>query len=180
MSRRIAASALRSAIVTGDRSALSSTAILCRKCGRMASPAASARSEASARNASSSATGLLFQAFEIGDDIRPILHLRQAGEGHLCALRKFLRLIKPNVELVRVPLLALMREERLRELIVRHCGNVLFHDAVEVGSDLVSAAFIEGVALQADLGNLLAVLRAGLCHRPLSLLPFCRGLRGGR
>src|SRR5437763_14327743 len=102
MSRRIAASALRSAIVTGDKSALSSTAILCRKCGRMASPAASARSEASARNASSSATVLLFQAFEIADDIRAVLHLRQAGECHLCALREVLRPIEPDIELVRV------------------------------------------------------------------------------
>src|ERR1051326_7380023 len=180
MSRRIAASALRSAIVTGDRSALSSTTILCRKCGRMASPAASTRAEASARNASSSPTFLLFQAVEIGDDIRAVLNLWQARECHLCALREVLRLIKPNIELVRVPLLALMRGERLRELIVRYCGDVLFHDAVEVGADLVGAAFIEGVALQADLGNLLAVLRVGLCHRRLDRLDFRRGLRGSR
>src|SRR5205085_5007060 len=164
MSRRIAASALRSAIVTGDKSGLSSTAILCRKCGRMASPAASARSEASARKSSSSLTFLLFQAFEIGDDIGAVLYLREPREGHLGALRKVLRLVEPDIELVRIPFLALVRSKRLRELIVRHRGDVLLHDAVEVGADLVGAAFVKGVALLADLGNLLAMLRVGLGH----------------
>src|SRR3954451_7528027 len=130
----------------------------------MASPAASARSEASARKSSSSLTFLLFQAFEIGDDIGAVLYLREPREGHLGALRKVLRLVEPDIELVRTPFLALVRSERLRELIVRHRGDVLLHDAVEVGADLVGTAFVKGVALLADLGNLLAMLRVGLGH----------------
>src|SRR5436190_12791475 len=180
MTRRIAASALRSAIVTGDKSGLSSTAILCRKCGRMVSPAASARSEASARKSSSSLTFLLFQAFEISDDIGAVLYLREPREGHLGALRKVLRLVEPDIELVRVPFLGLVRRKRLRELVVRHRGDVLFHDAVEVGADLVGAAFVKGVALLADLGNLLAVLRIGLGHRRLDRLDFRRCLCAAR
>src|ERR1700731_1397369 len=180
ISWRIAASAARSATVTGDRSALSSTAILWRKYGRIPSPAASARSAASARNASSSPTGLLFQAFEIGDDIGPILHLRQAGEAHLGTLGEGLRLVKPDVELVGIPLLALLLEQRRGKLVVRHAGDVLVHDAEQIGADLVGAALLERVALLADFGDLLAVLRIGLGHhRPDRLRP-AGGLGRGR
>src|SRR5207248_3191583 len=145
-----AASALRSATVTGDRSGLSSTAILCRKCGRMASPAVSARSAASARKPSSSPTILLLQAFEVGHHIRSVLHLRQAGKGHLRTLREVLRPIEPHIELVRVPLLALVRRECLRELVIRHGCDVFFEDPEQVRADLVRPAFVESVALQAD------------------------------
>ena len=51
---RIAASAARSAMVTGVRSGLSSTSIAVRKCGRIAAPAASANWAASAKQASRS------------------------------------------------------------------------------------------------------------------------------
>src|SRR5258705_11142327 len=112
ISRRIAVSAARSATVTGDRSGLSVTAMGWRKCGRIASPAASARSPASARKRLSSPTGLLFQGFEIGDDIGPVLHLRQSREAHLGALGKLLRPVEPQVKLVGVPFLALMLGER--------------------------------------------------------------------
>src|SRR5260370_24515503 len=95
--RRIAASAARSATVTGDRSGLSSTVSFWRKYGRIASPAASARSTARARNWSVATTFLLFHAFEIGDDVGPVLRLRQARKRHLGALGEFLRLWRPDI-----------------------------------------------------------------------------------
>src|SRR5437763_8306503 len=184
ISRRIAVSAARSATVTGDKSGLSVTARGWRKCGRIASPAASARSPASARKRSSSPTGLLFQGFEVGDDIGPVLHLRQSGEAHLGALGELLRLVEPDIELVGIPFLALMRRERLRELVVRHGGDVPFPDAAQIGADRVCAALLEGVALQADLGDLLTMRRIGLGqHRFDRLRPGRRaggGCRAGR
>src|SRR5205807_6811807 len=162
ISRRIAVSAARSAAVTGDRSGLSSTVIGWRKYGRIASPAASARSAASARNGSSSATGLLFQAFQIGHDIGAVLRLRQAGERHLGALGETLRLEQPHIQLIRIPLLALMREQCLGELVVRHGGDVFLHDPEEIRTDLVLTTLVEGVALQADFGDLLTMRRIGL------------------
>src|SRR5579872_2884115 len=151
---RIAVSAARSAAVTGDRSALSSTRIAWRKYGRIAAPAASASSAASAKAASSgtpaaaavAATLLLFERLEIGDHVGPVLDLRQAGEAHLGALGEILRLVEPDIELVRVPLLALMRRQGLRELVARHIGDVLVHHAKQVGADLVRAALVEAVA----------------------------------
>src|SRR3954452_6627549 len=98
--RRIAASASRSAMVTGDRSALSSITSLWRKCGRIAAPAASASSLASARKRSRSISVLpalaparrpdlfprLFQRLEIGDHVGAVLRLLESREAHLRAL----------------------------------------------------------------------------------------------
>src|SRR5439155_22840704 len=99
ISSRIACSAARSAIVTGERSGLSSTVSGARKCGRIAAPAASASRVARARKRSSSTTGLLFEAFEIGDDVGAVLPLLDAGERHLGPLGEYLRFVEPDIEL---------------------------------------------------------------------------------
>src|SRR5258708_3302243 len=112
MSRRIAASAARSAAVTGLRSGLSSTAREVRKYGRITAPAASASSEARARYASNAATSSLFEGHQIFDDVGAVLLLRQPGEGHLGALSEILRMEQPDIELVRIPLLVLVLEQR--------------------------------------------------------------------
>src|SRR5215472_4098377 len=150
----MAASAARSAAVTGLRSALSTTASGWRKAGRIASPAASAKRIARARKASRSISGTsLFQRVEIGDDIGAILRLGHAGEGHLGALDQGLRLPQPLVQLVGIPFLVLVRLHRRRKLVVRDGRHVLLGDAPQVRADLVGAALIEGVALDADLGE---------------------------
>src|SRR5579864_8715879 len=161
ISCRIAVSAARSATVTGDRSALSSTVRFWRKWGRIAARAASARLAASARNRSIAATFLLLQAFQIGDHVGPVLLLRHPRERHLGAFGEVLRLVEPDIELVRIPLLVLVGGQRRRELIARYCRDLLLHDAEQVRPDLVGLALVEGMALQADLGELLAFLRVG-------------------
>src|SRR5258708_27339152 len=170
ISRRMTSSAPRSATVTGDESGLSSIAIGVRKYGRITAPAASASSVASARAASNkSAAALevkpevvagtgpyftdrrLLQRLQIDDHIGAVLHLGQTREAHLGALRKGLRFVEPDVQLVRIPLLALVCGQRLGELIAFDVGDVLFHDAEQVRPDLVGAAFLKGMALQARL-----------------------------
>src|SRR6266700_5756575 len=179
ISCRIAASAARSAAVTGDRSGLSSTAIGRRKYGRIASPAASARSIARARNWSVSTTFLLFQAFQIGDHVGAVLHLGEPRKRHLGALGEFLRLGEPDIQLVRIPFLALMREQRLGKLVIRHAGDIFFHGAEQCGADLIGLALVKGMALQTDLGDLLAMLGIGL-RQGLRDRLGCRRLAGSR
>src|SRR5271155_417760 len=132
ISDRIACSAARSAAVTGVRSALSSTLSGCRKYGRIASPAASAKRSASSRYGSNSpgVTGLthLFQCLEIGNDIGSILGLGETDEGHLGTLDEGLRPPQPLIELFGIPLLTLMRFHRCRELIAGHLGHGLIGD----------------------------------------------------
>src|SRR5436190_5175965 len=160
ISDRIACSAARSAAVTGVRSALSSIVSGCRKYGRIASPAASARRSASSRHRSSSPgpteLASLFQRFEVGDDIGSILALGDAGKSHLGALDEGLRFPQPLVEPFRIPLFSLMRFHCGRELIARHLGHCLLRDPPQIRPDLVWSALVEGVACGADFGDLLA------------------------
>src|SRR5260370_10640342 len=176
ISERIACSAARSAAVAGVRSALSSTVRGLRKYGRIASPAASANRSASARKWSTSvgSTGL-FQRFEIGDDIGTILPLGDAGEGHLGALDQGVRLPQPLVELFRIPLFALVRCHCGGKLVAGDAGHRLLGDVPQIRPDLVRPTLVEGVALDADLGNLLASLRIGLGQQRLDRLPPGRG-----
>src|SRR6185437_16608816 len=130
MRRRIAASASRSAMVTGLASLLSSTAIFWRKYPRITAAAALARSSARARWAALTGSvmprapslaggqrlGTVGERVEIGDDVGPVLGIGQTGEGHLGALGEGLRAGQPLIELVDVPV-ALMVLQCRRELV---------------------------------------------------------------
>src|SRR5207253_4079860 len=65
-------------------------------------------------------------------------------------------------QLVRVPFLALVRFHGRGKLVVRDGRHVFLGEAPEVGTDFVGAAIVEGVALDANLDELLSFLWVGL------------------
>src|SRR5471032_830549 len=113
----------------------------------MTAPAASASaSESASWSARRTApAGLaiagLFQGLEICHDVGAILGLGQAGEGHLGALGKALRLVEPLVERIDVPG-ALVRLEPVGKGVALALGDLLADDAVEVRTDPVLAALV--------------------------------------
>src|SRR6516225_11258804 len=144
------------------------------------SPAASARLSAKARKASGSISDTgLFQRVEIGDDIGAILRFGKASECHLGPLGKGLGTIEPLVQPLGIPLCTFVRLQRGRELIVWDLGDPLLGNLPEVRADLVLSALVEGVAHDADLGELLAALRIGVGKKRLDRLELrSRGLLG--
>ena len=148
-SPRIACSAARSASVTGEASPLASTSSALRNSGRMAAPARSAAASAAASAPSGRAPTALptrlrlrrvgRDALEVGDHVRPLLGVADAGEGHAGAGRVGVRLEQPGVHVLvgPGPALALQRRRVVEpsRMPVRRAD-----DAVEVRPDAAPPA----------------------------------------
>src|SRR5690242_18313027 len=97
---------------------------------------------------------------EIGDHVGAVLRLRQADERHLGALDEGLRLPEPCVERVYAPIAALFLERIGEREAAMTFSDGLVEDAVEIGTDAIRAALVEGVASRAFLGDILAGVNA--------------------
>src|SRR5690349_17089685 len=159
----------------------------------MTPPAASASASAGARWAGSMVMRrpagrslarqrlrIVAQRVEVRDDVRPVLGLGEASEGHLGALGEGLRIREPRVEVLDAPL-ALLRLQGLGEgEAAAALGDGRADDAVEVGADAVRAALVEGVAGGALLRLLLAGIGVGRGEERLDRLGPGRSASRGR
>src|SRR5690606_31655213 len=185
MACRITASAARSATVTGEASALVSTASRRRKCGRMASRARSARWPAKATSSSAerkkAGTSLIAaipafwkrrkslgrqrrrivrEAPQIGDQVGALLGVLRTGIGHLGAGGIGLRVLQELVQRVIGPgTLGALERVGVGEAVRMALRGA--DDVGQVGADLVGAAGLDGVAGGAFGERLLAGFRIG-------------------
>ncbi len=100
-----------------------------------------------------------------GDDVRPLLGIRNTGEGHHRPRRKFLRIMDEGVDQLVGPV-ARMGLHRRRVVEALDGGDLPPEHPVEVGADHVGAAFVEVVADLAERGVRLSSRGIGRGQQP--------------